>query len=320
MDWKFNRFLNWYAWKYWFNFVNIVIVFLAVCAAFITAGDQGHTELNVLMWVLLSVVLLYSSIESVCSPQQRLCLEKGAYACVYQEYTHHFCIVVKESKSQTTIWTNEYDYLFKNAPHALFVYRSLKDDMWYLWQKNALEKTLGERINKILFRLEEKLFVLAYNEVQSFNSKYICCQDVYIPQGTQTTDKEQVPLETPDEVLLIKKGETYESYGFYLSGEMPYYRHVILSTIIFREGGFRSILLWEPEKKTYVVLHRSQELHRRLNTYFYEFDSRYRIGGTILRYQPDSKSFKRLYHGNFNSVNFESGLVWGEDGKVYGEE
>ncbi len=322
MDWKLDRLRNWYAWKYWFNIANILLVSLFCCIVWMNAQFVLSANIKTFLWIFVSLLAVFITLDSVCSPQDIFVLDKnGTYACIYKEYRHHYCIIVKNGKAKTEIWASEYDCFYEKSPKALFVYRLLHDDKWYLWRKNAEAELLGERLNEILFRLNDKehgITALAYHEIQFFSNAFTHYEDVFIPPMAQITDADGVLLERPDELLLMKNGGRYVTYGFYLASKMPYYRKVCLSALIFRDNTEKVLILWNKEQKIYTELYRGHNMSRQMNSFFVEFDDDYQVGGKIFRYNAETNQLLTVYQGNFRSMDFESGVIVGDDGVTYG--
>ncbi len=331
MYYKLNRLLNPYAWRSWFSFEVIFIHVLIIVALWLQAAvipEQNRTGwLNIIFYVLCPAVCIFVSVDKISSPYKIIFGKEGKPdVCIYKEKhkggRKYWRIVVKDGGKTDDIFAEDFEVLFEGLPtDTLLVYLSEDTkEYWYLWRANAEPKHLGIRINDILYRSREdnKLTALSYLDVREFTGECIAGKDVYIPEGVDTINMEGIKKKTPDEVMLVKEGCRYESWGFYLSSKLPYYHRVILSSAIIRENDFQILLTWNKVMNRYTVVHKSKALSRRLSCWFCDLDDKYDIGGRISRYYAGSKRLQYVYNGRFLSIDFDNGLIQGTDGKVYG--
>lgn len=330
MYYKLNRLLNPYAWRSWFTFPNILMLLLCVSLVWLYKNviqPDNLSIIDIIVLVLAPALIIFLTIDSVCSPCKIIFGgKKKPDVCIYKEKHKkggkYYRIVVKGGNNEPDIIAEDFEVLFDGLPlNPLLIY--LAEDTkecWYLWRFKAEPKCLGARLNDILFRSPEsdKLTVLSCFELSEIQGEYVCGKDVYVPENADIGDLDGVNMDVPDDVLLIKKGDGWESWGFCLSSKLPSCRRVTLSAVIIREGNYRLLLNWNREKQRYVETFRGQNLSRRLNCWFCELDGKYGIGGKIWRYYAGSKILQCVYTGRFLSIDFDNGLVHGADGRVYG--
>ena len=328
MDFLFIRLLQPYAWRQCFSFSPIFFGVLLIIMHWTIYSIPASADLNV-SWVLYFGYMIWIAviISSVCRPEDTFVLDGGdAVVCTYKEKGKYLIVCTKingPSPNKETFYAKEYLKLFQNSEISYFAYRPTDENDWYCWRRYGDIKKLGAKLNKMLFLYSDKgtaiINILSYIDVIELKSEYVKYNTMCIPQGSQVcyTDGRKISSK-PDDLLLIQSDGKYKTYGFYLSTKIPYYREIIVSSIIFRKGCDKVLLWWNPETKQYVERYSFREMFGLLNDFFVEMTEDYKVGGNIYRYDGETETMRKLYEGNFRIIDFDLGTILGDNGRYYG--
>lgn len=276
MNWKLNRLLNWYAWKYWFNFLNICVVLVIIITFWIERTVEIPPAFMTIIWILYSLILIYITIDSVCSPQEEI----SDTICVYKEGKNRFVIVVKNGKSRTSLWVKEYEwFLVGNRPADICIVYRWYNNLWYRKLGTNKSILLGKRLNKILFSILLDHNEIRYTVVSPQGMQQIqgiqSYQRVYLPPEVKIRTSKDFSLasliQVPDEILLVKNGKNYATYGFYISlKKTPMYKKIYIDYLSFYNGSEWIGICWKPKEQAYREFVRSPKKYEFFNA-LYDF-------------------------------------------------
>lgn len=265
-------------------------------------------------------------LDNVCTAADYFRLAQGKIAVYVFNTKDAYEFLIVDNNVETEFSATAYRVPFQTPDAGCFIFRGgeKEGNNWFVWSvTHPKPMPLGARLNNILFLSsgeDNDVRILSKDgSFQTLNGEYIVYDSMFIPKGSQMcyADRGQDP-QLPNKIMLIRKEGEYKSYGFYLSDGSPCCRNILISSIIFREGAERVLLWYDEEKEKYIEFFRCVDISRNLNEYFIELTKDYHIGGKIHRYNGKTENMEKIYEGNFRLIDFENGVVRGDDGKDYG--
>lgn len=317
----------------WRN-VNLAVaglLLLTAIAMSVSLIQNSADSLTWLVFVMVLIIFAFYIIDSVCESVDDFTLANGrvkvsvfqnARADKKQEYE----IFIFEEEQETCFIAVDYKVPFRTPEARCFILRGDETDKqsWFVWSIDREEAAhLGVQLNRILFLPPGEgngVRILAQDgSIKQVNGEYIVYDSLFVPKGSQFyyAEREKNP-QIPDKYLLVREKDVYKSYGFYLTGDTPHYRELVISSIIFREGAERVLLQYDENAKAYREVFRCFEISRTLNEYFIEMTQNYVCGGNVYCYNGKTEKLEKVYTGSFRLVDFDKGLVLGDDGNEYG--
>ncbi len=312
------------AWKN-VNPVAVGLLFLMLMVTVIMC-IRSPELINIALFTIGLFLLLGYVLDTVCAVADSFILDKGRVKVYVFQRQEEYDIRIFEKDTEILIEATAYSAPFQASDAGCFAFRGGPEEhnKWFVWStKNREPQPLGARVNDILFLPsgeDSGVRILAKDgSVETLYGDYIVYDSLYVPQGSQMcyADRGKDPA-LPDTVLLVRKDDKYQSYGFYLLEDNPCCREILISSIIFREGIERVLLRYDEEKGKYTEFFRCEDVAHKLNEYFIELTEDYRTGGKIYRYNGKTENLEKIYEGNFRLIDFEECIVRGDDGKDYG--
>lgn len=326
MTWKLKRLLQPYAWKKSINFVTVFLLLLIVLGEYIINVAPIKTSLVTIFRIVAYPVLLFSIIDKVCAATETFYLnESNMSVDIYDEKDKHkrhvyqlICKSELNGKSQKEVL---YAYKYLQSVKSI-LYHSAIDKIWYKLKFIGKKQRIGTYINDILFidELNNNLSFIELKYVKSISyDRCFFFSNLYFPKEIEIFSIDNIPLKFPKEVIAIKKGDKYSFYGMYYDNDMLYYREIIVSSVIIRDEQKRIVLVRKNEE--YVVLADKEVFSRQLNSIIIEAKNMSNKGLEVLVWHFDAKEQKlqKLYEGIAYAIDFEKGIITGEDGKTYGQ-
>ncbi len=313
------------------NLAGAVLLLLIAVAMGISLIQDSADSLTWVVFIAVIITFAFYIIVSVCESIDYFTLANGAVKVfVFQNVRsgkkREYEILILKEDEEACFIAVDYKVPFRTPEARCFILRGdeLDKRSWFVWSVDREEVThLGVQLNRILFLPSGEgngFRILAQDgSYEQLNGGYIVYDSLFVPKGSQFcyANREKNP-QMPDKYLLTREKDIYKCYGFYLTGETPHCRELIISSIIFREGAERILLQYDEENKTYRDVFRCFDVSRTLNEYFIEMTENYNCGGNIYYYNGKTEKLEKVYTGSFRAVDFDKGLVLGADGNEYG--
>ena len=309
-----------------------IILFLSAFGLYICyRADETHKLLNMeIITYVCAISLLFAILMTICTSDNYYEIKsdsKKIKIFLYNSGLYFYKPIVtmviktKDYITKEDIAPDFYFYQYDNS--GTFLFYSIKNKIWYNVSPTNDTQILGQKIGDTVFKIpdnDHKLIILDDRGTSVIEADAYFFNGIYIPPIASqnifdaiTGDK----VTEPEDFLISKRGDRYIVYGLYHK-TTPQYRELKIPTVIFREGFQDVILLWDDNTETYREFYRTHySAKRKLNDVFIEMSYKNGIGGTVKKFNEQTKSLDLLYKGYFYAIDFDKGHIIGEKGYTY---
>ena len=342
ISWRWSRIGERSAWKKLLSIdgvMAIVGIILSIGCIIMLSSENEH---QMFVWLMLfcGIMFILLGLGLVLRADDYFSVLMGNKKCkvyVYQiEHKYSLCtyeILLKTKDAEFRVLTSQYNRMIYSGSQNAFIYCAESADgakAWMLVNKDSDEaQELGQRVGDYIFvspnQHEKGKVVLnilqddGYTEISA--DRYIC-ENILVPQENEIEsvyNGKIVQVSTPNEYLIIKNDDKYQVWGIYGDEKHnPSCYALSVSSVIFHEGNDTVILLGQHFE--YKELYRGFSLGRKSTTLIsevYNKEGFKGVYGTILRFNPKTKTLEKLYDGAIFGIIFEDGEIYGENGQVF---
>ncbi len=344
--WDFSRLSSLAAWKKLLCTEILVALLYGICVIYLTAVLSSVSKLFGEVCIGLYVLfLLAEAIEKICQPDDFFLVgfmyslkpqvyKVRVYSCKNPRNQEYFSLKFECGHRKFEISAGEYEHSKIAVPEKNFmIFRGLGEDEWQLISAMGNQpQYLGKRLAKTVFlasrqeKCKVRLNMLhpspqGYAEIKEEVVNSFVLGGIYLPcsetskAAADTSAAEKTALYN---VMLLKRDGAYELIGLYEDkGAIPFYMHLIMPAVIFREYNQTVILLWQ-EGAGYRERYRGANVIRKADDSILEmYDDNGGLHGRIYRFHPETLKLIKEYDGRIFGIDFDSGQVICEDGRVY---